>query len=119
MAYDGALAADYADRHAEPRSVGQCATYVRLAIAWGGISIPLTHHAKDFGAMLVAAGFHEVTGTPQKGDVVVIQPAPGNPDGHAAIYDGNHWISDFRQLHGLYPGPAYRNAQSSYKIYRY
>lgn len=78
-----------------------------------------TARAKDMGAALLDAGFYAVNGAPRKGDVVVIQPAPGHPDGHAAIYDGQNWISDFKQLHGLYPGPAYRSSQPPYKIYRH
>lgn len=74
---------------------------------------------KELGTSLEAAGIQEALGSPIKGDVIVIQPAPGHPDGHMAIYDGTHWISDFKQLHGFYPGPAYRNAQPAYKMYRH
>lgn len=119
MPFDGKSAANYAESHAEIFSRGRCAQYVRRAIEWGGISLPHTHSAKDYGHILESGGFQTVSGTPQKGDVIVIQPAPGHPDGHMAIYDGEHWISDFKQLHGFYPGPAYRSAQPSYKIYRH
>ncbi|CAJ0801399.1 hypothetical protein LMG7141_03962 [Ralstonia condita] len=117
--YDGILAANYAASNIEPNSVGRCAEYVRKAIEWGGISLQRTRSAKDYGLSLLAAGFHEAIGSPVKGDVIVIQPAPGHPHGHMAIYDDSHWISDFKQLHGFYPGPAYRSAQPAYKIYRY
>lgn len=60
-----------------------------------------------------------VSGSPQSGDVAVIQPIPGHPDGHMSMYDGKEWISDFKQLHGLYPSQTYRTAQPSYKIYRH
>lgn len=120
MIYDAAAAADYADRSAEPHSRGRCAEYVRKAIKGGGITMAHTHWAKDYGPVLKLAGFYEVIGgLPKKGDVVVIQPAPGHPAGHMAIYDGTRWVSDFKQLHGLYPGPAYRSAQPSYTIYRH
>lgn len=119
MPYSGSSAANYADSHAESKSIGRCAEYVRRAIEWGGVSLGHTPQAKNMGNALMAAGFHEIVGSPQRGDVVVIQPAPGHSDGHAAMYDGQYWVSDFKQLHGLYPGPAYRNSQPSYKIYRH
>ena len=92
---------------------------MRRAIEWGGVPLAHTPEARNMGTALEAAGFRQTDSAPQRGDVVVIQPAPGHPEGHAAIYDGQHWISDFKQLHGLYPGPAYRNAQPPYKIYRH
>ncbi|CAN0628548.1 conserved protein of unknown function [Burkholderia multivorans] len=119
MVCDGSSAANHADRNAAPKSVGRCAEYVRKAIEWGGISLQRTNSAKDYGRILEASGFREALGSPRKGDVVVIQPAPGHPHGHMAIYHGANWISDFKQLRGIYPGPAYRSAAPSYKIYRY
>ena len=119
MPYDRLGAANYARSHAEQDSKGECAKYVRLAIQWGGIRVAPTGSAKNYGTNLEAAGFRVTTGAAQKGDVIVIQPAPGHPEGHMAIYDGDHWISDFVQMHGFYPGPAYRNSQPAYKIYRH
>lgn len=122
MAYDGNSAANFADSHAEPHSTGNCARYVRRAIESGGIRLSRTHYAKDYGRALEAAGFREITGTPRKGDVAVIQPITGHPDGHMAIYDGSIWVSDFKQrpgLQGFYPGPGYRLAKPPYKIYRH
>ncbi len=120
MPYNASVASTYARIHARLTSIGRCAEYVRRAIDNGGQPIAHTARAKDMGHALTDAGFGEVpNATPQAGDVVVIQPAPGHPDGHAAIYDGQRWVSDFRQQHGLYPGPAYRQARPSYKIYRH
>lgn len=122
MAYSGSSAANFADSHAEPTSRGNCALYVRRAIEWGGVQIGHTPAAKDMGTALLAAGFYVVTGGPQKGDVVVIQPLSRHPYGHAAIYDGHTWVSDFKQRpgpQGFYPGPEYRAAQPPYKIYRH
>lgn len=59
MAYDGASAADYANRYAEPKSVGRCAQYLRKAIEWGGVYVAPTLYAKDMGRKLEAAGFRE------------------------------------------------------------
>ena len=122
MPYDGNRAANYADIHVQPNSTGNCATYVRKAIEWGGATLGRTHYAKDYGPVLEEAGFHTVLTAPRKGDIVVIQPAPGHPSGHMAIYNGTVWVSDFTQNdgpQGFYPGQAYRTAQPAYKIYRH
>jgi len=119
MPYDGATAASYANNRAAARSRGRCAEYVRHAIEHGGQPIAPTPSAKDMGTALRHAGFSGTAQPPEPGDVVVIQPAPGHPHGHAAIYDGSRWISDFVQQHGLYPGPAYRQARPPYRIYRH
>jgi hypothetical protein len=119
MTYSSSAAADYAKAHARPQSHGECAKYVRRAIEYAGAHLAHTLDAKDMGTILLDGGFDEAMGPLQKGDVVIIQPAPGHPHGHAAIFDGENWISDFKQLHGLYPGPAYRQAKPSYKIYRH
>ena len=80
----------------------------------------VTSSARNYGASLTCTGFYEVSGTnPHRGDVVVIQPITDHPDGHMAMYDGAIWISDFKQPHGFYPGPAYRSARPPYKIYRH
>lgn len=120
MPWDKDSAVAYARQHASALSGGNCAKAVRLAIASGGIELLHTHYAKDYGASLTHSGFY-VTGasTPVAGDVVVIQPMPGHPDGHMAIYDGHIWISDFKQYHGFYPGESYRHIKPPYKIYRH
>ena len=120
MPWDKSAAVIYLQSHAEATSHGRCARYVREAIQRGGIMLIHTHSAYNYGASLVCAGFYPVLrGVPKKGDVVVIQPIAGHDDGHMAMYDGQIWISDFKQLHGFYPGPAYRAAQPPYKMYRH
>lgn len=116
---------------------GRCAHYVADAIEDGG-DVPATprpRNAKDFGPWLEANHFGEVaawngTGTlppsgyvagymPQAGDVVVMQPyTGGNPSGHMAMYNGDQWVSDFRQ-NSIWPGPGYNKQQPAYIIYRY
>ncbi len=118
------------NRRARARSVGRCAQYVRFAIEAGGITLLAKHRsAKDAGGSLLTAGFLALEGVPegaveeepvlQVGDVVVVQSVPRHPHGHMAMYNGSIWVSDFRQLHGLYPGPGYRGAKPLYTIYRY
>lgn len=111
------------DAHAHATSQGQCAKYVRLAIEAGGVTIapPRPVYAKDYGPKLASLGFSKVDAadyTPQKGDVVVIQPPKGQTAGHIQIYNGTTWVSDFVQGSGIYPGPAYRKEKVAYEIYR-
>ncbi|EPS2710087.1 CHAP domain-containing protein [Cronobacter turicensis] len=73
---------------------------------------------KNMGKSLIKAGFYEVYGEPVAGDVAVISSIPGHPDGHVCIYDGQKWISDFRQR-SLYPGDSYRRAHPAFKLYRH
>ena len=64
--------------------------------------------------------FREVAGylhDYKKGDVAVIQPIPGHPHGHMCMYDGDHWVSDFKQR-TLYPGESYRAQKPRYVVYR-
>lgn len=120
MGWNKFAAAAYARHNARASSHGICATYVRLAIRAGGIELPITHFAKDYGPVLISAGFRPLKPgeTPQTGDIVVIQPRPGgNPAGHIALFDGSTWYSDFRQR-DMWGGPGYRQAKPSHVIYR-
>ncbi|WP_176220521.1 CHAP domain-containing protein, partial [Cronobacter sakazakii] len=92
--------------------------FVKEAIIAGGVDIHPTPSAKDMGNALIQSGFYEVYGEPVAGDVAVINAIPGHPDGHVCIYDGQKWISDFRQR-SLYPGDSYRRAHPAFKLYRH
>ena len=110
------------DSHAKTHSLGRCAEFVRKAIEAGGVH--LIHHisAKDYGTSLTLVGFRALPSTPPffvKGDVAIIQPINGHPHGHMTMFNGAVWVSDFKQLHGFYPGPSYRSKKPSVQIYRY
>ncbi|WES88516.1 N-acetylglucosaminidase [Dickeya fangzhongdai] len=124
-------------RKAKAESEGYCAKAVVNAIQAGGTKIERTPAAKDLGAKLIAAGFKPIFSMPRPsneydrsnllpGDVVVLDGfnkderkgiKKDHPYGHAAMYDGSKWISDFTQS-GFYPGPDYRVALPGYTIYR-
>jgi len=70
------------------------------------------------------------TNAPKTGNVAVIQPyTNGNPAGHVQIFDGEQWISDFKQgetpasragyngFGGFWPGPEYRKNKPPFIIY--
>ncbi|MBO8134601.1 pesticin C-terminus-like muramidase [Dickeya fangzhongdai] len=124
-------------RNAKDVSQKYCARAVVNAIQAGGTKIERTPAAKDLGTKLIAAGFKSIFSMPRPsseydrsnllpGDVVVLEGF--NKDerkgikkdhtfGHAAMYDGSKWISDFHQP-GFYPGEDYRKALPGYTIYR-
>lgn len=123
-------------RNAGNASTKYCARAVVDAIRAGGTRIEGAN-AKDLGPKLIAAGFKSIFSMPRPsseydrsnllpGDVVVLEGF--NKDerkgikkdhtfGHAAMYDGSKWISDFHQP-GFYPGEDYRKALPGYTIYR-
>jgi hypothetical protein len=114
-----------------PYGAGKCAAHVRKAINAGGGRVVGVPSAKDFGPQLTDAGFSEIARADQgqvnsyandasrwkKGDVVVIQAFPGVSDGHMAMYDGTHWVSDFVQR-DMWGGPSARNNLPAFKVYR-
>ncbi|QWT41095.1 pesticin C-terminus-like muramidase [Dickeya dadantii] len=124
-------------RNAGNASTKYCARAVVDAIQAGGTKIERAPAAKDLGSKLIAAGFTAVFSMPRPsreydrskllpGDIVVLEGF--NQDerkgikkdhtfGHAAMYDGSKWISDFHQP-GFYPGDDYRKALPGYTIYR-
>jgi len=63
MGWDPRSAGNYAKAQAEPGPTSNCAAYVRQAIHAGGINVINTHHAKDYGPMLEAAGFRKISST--------------------------------------------------------
>lgn len=110
----------YLQWNAEDASQGNCARHVREAVERGGIRLSRTADAKDYGYSSRAAGFHEVSASNLRpGDVIVIQAIAGHPHGHMAMFDGQIWMSDFRQYRGFYPGESHRRPHPPYKIYRH
>jgi hypothetical protein len=113
----------------------KCAEYVREAIEKGLKYIGGTQQAlaKDFGIWLENNGFVQVASwdktsslplsgyvegyEPRTGDVVVIQNTGEHPRGHAAMYNGTQWVSDFRQRDMW--GGNIRDDQPKYIIYRH
>lgn len=108
----------------QPASTGNCATYVRQAIEAGGIVLnrglnSAGGSAYGYGPVLEGAGFKPLPAdtTPQAGDVVVIQQSPNHRDGHAAMFNGEKWISDFEQ-NDFYGSQEFRDKETPYVIYR-
>lgn len=122
MPWDLDKAVKHLNSHAQGRSLGLCATYVRRAVEAGGVTLTRTLSAKNYGPSLVAVGFGKLPADPiiyRVGDVAVIQSLPGSPHGHIAMFNGKNWVSDFVQIHGYYPGSNYRKSKPAVAFYRY
>lgn len=132
--WDVQKAVQYLNQHAEPSSKGYCARYVKKAISAGGdiSDWPSIVSAKDYGSALLARGFQVISGQNDfiAGDVVIIQgfnksdfPAgeikKDHPHGHMAMFNGQQWVSDFKQNNGYYPGGDYRKAKPGFVFYRH
>ncbi len=114
-------AVQHLDANAGARSQGHCLRSVREAVQAGGGNTGSTLSARDFGPNLERAGFSSVADhrsagySPQRGDVAVFQAVPGHPHGHIAMYNGDRWVSDYRQ-DSFYANQAYRSG--SWTAYR-
>ncbi len=95
------IAAASASGAALSRSIGLCAKYVRRALQAAGYSFTPQPSAYQYAnGTLASAGFDKLSNdnyVPQIGDVAVFNRTAKNPHGHIQIYDGNQWVSDFRQ----------------------
>jgi hypothetical protein len=121
VAHLRAHAISHADVMNHKAKTGHCAMRTREAIEAGGLILMRHASAKDYGLSLRAAGFAEAPtrlGPYKKGDVVIIQPVAGHPDGHMAMFDGHTWISDFVQI-DIWPGGAYRKNPPAFTVYRH
>lgn len=105
--------------------LNRCAEFVGNAIEAGGI--PLNrglnpsprNSAYGYGPVLENAGFTVMPkGTkPQAGDVAIFPPVPNHPHGHATMFDGKLWKSDFKQK-DIYASQGYRKRNAPYTLYR-
>ncbi|UNU73872.1 CHAP domain-containing protein [Moraxella nasovis] len=96
------IAANLASNAAHHSSTGRCALYVRKALQSAGYEFTPQPSAYQYATngTLQNAGFVKINSDnyqPQVGDVVVFNRTSRNPHGHIQIYDGNDWVSDFRQ----------------------
>lgn len=100
-----AAAADLATKKAAADFTGQCATYVKRALA--AVDSQAAPYIKGNGNLTAknllkyGKGWQQVPYSanyvPQKGDVVSWGAIKGHPYGHTAIYNGKEWVSDTKQ----------------------
>ena len=101
-----AIAAANASRVALSNSSGYCARYVRKALQSAGYEFTPNPSAYQYASRgtLSQAGFSKISNNmpTQVGDVIVYDRSSRRPHGHIQIFDGNSWVSDFRQ-NGISP----------------
>lgn len=116
--FDKNRSADYITCHSLSKSHNCCAWYVMKAL-WVGGKPCFILPAFGYSYYLPIIGFNEVNKDgydPQKGDIVVFPHVNGHIYGHIAMWNGEQWVSDFKQR-GIIVNKAYTN--SNYKIFRY
>jgi len=111
------------NRDAHGTSIHRCAAYVKAALHEGGLPYLPAASAYQLDGELQGAGFSSVATngsagyTPQAGDVVVFPAVGTHTDGHTAMYNGDQWVSDFRQNNMAVwrdqPNPRYTIFRSS------
>lgn len=109
-------AAKLLTENALSRSHNCCAWFVMRAMQTGGSpSIILPAWAYEYYLPLV--GWKEIKEeayTPQKGDICVFPHVKHHIFGHIAMWNGEQWISDFKQKNIIV-----NKAYSDYKVYRH
>lgn len=110
----------------EPKPVDQsialCGRYVREAVLTGlggNSDEKWSKSAGDYGPYLQRKGFIPVESQNyQPGDVAIISGSEKHPDGHAQIFSGERWISDFQQRKGGGMN-IYADDEEVYNVYRF
>ena len=115
-----AIAAARASKVALSGSSGYCARYVRKALQSAGYEFTPNPSAYQYATRgtLDKAGFSKISNDmpTQVGDVIVYDRSSKRPHGHIQIFDGENWISDFRQnsispYSGVYAYTTWRDSK--------
>lgn len=132
--WDVNKAVEHLNKNAEQASTDYCARYVKNAISAGGDikAWPSIISAKDYGNALLDRGFQVLPPDSifSTGDVAIIQGIKktdfpvgeikkDHPHGHIAMFNGQQWVSDFKQDNGYYPGNDYHKAKPACVFYRH
>ena len=98
----------YISQHAEPKSIGKCARYVRTAMEAGGLSTDgrpgSAYQYKGFLPKLGFTAIGDIHGkdaqrnwTNSKAQVGDISVMEHGEHGHICMWNGSKWVSDFAQ----------------------
>ena len=94
-------AAEYITKHAYKNSKDLCARFVANALEYGGFKFQRQNAAYMYhsNGILKGIGYNEISkpNSFQVGDITVIENNSYYKYGHIALWDGNHWVSDFIQ----------------------
>ncbi|QQY82477.1 hypothetical protein JJL45_00350 [Tamlana sp. s12] len=133
--YNIDLAVKKLQENAKPKPLGKCGRFVRYALEAGfslernGLLGKTPGAAKDYDTFLRKKKFYLLDDisnleeyAPMKGDIAVFVAFQGviktHQYGHIQMYDGEKWISDFKQR-GFWAGGDYRAFKPSFNIYRW
>ena len=96
--YDAGKASRYATGNTLSTSHNCCAGFVMRAL-WQGNCFVSIYPAWAYKRILPLYGFKEVpdNGMYLTGDIIVFPKTNGHIFGHIAIWNGQQWVSDFRQ----------------------
>lgn len=116
FSYNPEKTAVYVTNNALSRSHTCCAWFVMRAMQAGGCPIGI-YPAYYYSKVLPKYGFKVIdTKDYKKGDIIVFPAIKNHIFGHIAIWNGEQWVSDFKQK-SMFPASGYRFAK--YKIFRY
>lgn len=128
MSWNIDAAINHLKTNAAPSPIRKCGLYVRLAINAGGLNVSPAGYAGYYGPNLTNQGFQLIENVPensgdypcstnfQKGDVVIYDiMLPNVKYGHAQMYTGSKWISDYHQRWFW----CYEYSRPALRIYRY
>ncbi|MCR4851995.1 MAG: CHAP domain-containing protein [Prevotella sp.] len=117
--YNNNLVVNYITEHSNERSKCMCAWYCMKAIHRGGCFQCPILPAYAYNKVLPQLGYQEINiknYVPIKGDIVVLPQNNKSVFGHIAIWNGNQWISDYKQK-DIFPNNCYRD-KGEYQIFR-
>ena len=121
--YDIEKAVEHLNKQAKSKSIERCALYVRQAINAGGIfglrGDAMTYYNEK---KLEIAGFTKIGDDInsielKKGDIVAFAAVKGHSYGHIAMWNGEQWVSDFKQK-SFWVAPQYEK-EKKYVLYRW
>jgi hypothetical protein len=113
-------AADLITQNALEKSSGYCAKFVRKGLQEAGYDLKTQEFAYQYGnGALVDAGFTNIdpNAAPQKGDIMVMPAQGKHSAGHIQMYNGEQWVSDFKQK-SRNPWGDIADENLQYKLYR-
>ena len=94
-------AAQIATRRVQPKSISRCAEYVRTAMQMAGYKFNQPREAYQYATQgtLRSIGFTQISNDAASlpGDIRCFAKTPKHVSGHLCIFNGDNWISDFKQ----------------------
>lgn len=109
--WDSYASVEYLNKHAKKKSSNCCALYCMIALNKGGkLCVLLPAFAYKYYLPLIGYSWMKKDKMqeykPKIGDIAVFPPHLHHIFGHIAIYNGEQWVSDFKQ-NNIIVSPVY------------